>query len=71
MSAVREKTKEELFDDLVAALSELEVLRAKWDAIPWEEIANGCKAATRHGMWVTADALIDWFAANAPEEAGE
>lgn len=29
MSAVREKTKEELFDDLVVALSELEALRAK------------------------------------------
>lgn len=70
MSAVREKTKEELFDDLVVALSELEALRAKWDAIPWDAIKWCAVAVESDSPVFLDDARIvkAWHNINAPEE---
>ena len=78
MSAVREKTKEELFDDLVVALIELEALRAKWDAIPWSTL-NHCELIlTSYNRLIEsvdtrnrADEMREWLDANMPKEAGE
>ena len=70
MSAVREKTKEELFDDLVVALIELEALRAKWDAIPWDALRAMKRTVQRSGVIDPDDAEdVDIFLdANAPQE---
>ena len=55
--------------DARASLRELEALRAKWDAAPWEEIRW---AAYQAGLFVewTLDikAVLDWCDANAPKE---
>jgi hypothetical protein len=64
--------------DAKASLSELEQLRAKWNAIPWDALSTALKYSLVEECYATPGAHIDveiaeaWLAAHAPRsEAAE
>ncbi len=61
-------------EDALAFLLDLNALRAKWDAIPWEAIEIGRAVLAWGFRQVRHDelaALTKFIDANAPEEEGE